>query len=135
MTRTARRIAIIATATTVAAIALTACSQADVASRNLSQDADSFKIHRDIVFHDDLTDTYIAEIKGLCSLGNDDSAGERTVTCKIGENTFVKEIFQMGDNTSVSSIQTQPSETDPFHYKVIFKPETVVPNIELQTSH
>ena len=119
----------------IALLALTGCtSQADVASNNLSRDADSFKIARQIVFHNDITNTYIAEIEGLCSLGNADSSSETTVTCKIGHDQYVKEIFRMGDNTSVSSIQTTPSKTDPFHYKIIFNPETVIPNIELQTS-
>jgi hypothetical protein len=113
------------------ALTLAGCSQADVASRNLSQDADSFKIHRDIIFHDDLTDTNIARVTGLCSLGNDDTLPERTVTCKIGKDTYVKEIFDMGDNTSVSSIQTEASKTDPFAYEIIFKPTGI--NLQLQT--
>lgn len=110
---------------------LAGCSQADTVSNNLSQDADSFKIHRDIIFHNDITDSVIAQISGLCSLGNNDSGGERTVTCKIGADSYVKEIFQMGDNTSLSSVQTEPSKSDPFAYKIIFKPTAV--NLELQT--
>lgn len=109
-------------------------SQSDTVSRNLSTDADNFKIERQIVFHNDITNTYIATIEGLCSLGNDDGAHQTTVTCKIGPDSYVKEIFRMGDNTSVSSIQTEPSKADPFHYKIIFSPEKIVPNIETQTS-
>lgn len=127
-------IAAVALALLTPAVLAGCTSQAATASYNLSQDADSFKINRQIVFHNDITNTYIAEIQGLCSLGNDDSAHERTVTCKIGDDKYVKEIFQMGDNTSVSSIQTEPSKTDPFHYKIIFRPETIVPDIETQTS-
>lgn len=41
---------------TLAVIALAGCSQADVASRNLSHDADSFKIERRIVFYNGITD-------------------------------------------------------------------------------
>lgn len=108
-------------------------SQADTVSQNLSTDADSFKISRAIVFHDDLTDTNIASITGLCSLGNSDSGGERTVTCKIGPDTYVKEIFQMGNNTSVSAIQTQPASSDPYAYKVVFKPTVI--DFDLQVAH
>jgi hypothetical protein len=116
------------------ALALTGCTAADVASHNLSQDADNFKVHRQVVFHNDLTDTYIAEVEGLCSLGNDDADGETTVTCKIGDGQYVKEIFRMGDNTSVSAIQTEPTNTNPYHYKVIFRPETVIPDIQVDVS-
>lgn len=131
------RIAKTLAATIVAAAAvvgMAACTQADTVSYNLSKDADSFKINRQIVFHNDITDTFIAEIEGLCSLGNSDNEGEKTVTCKIGPDQYVKESFFMGDNTSVSSIQTEPSDADPYRYTVIFKPEAIVPDIDLQTS-
>jgi len=114
---------------------LAACSsQSDTASYNLSKDADSFEITRKVVFHNDLNDTYLFEIEGRCALGNDDPDNQTTVICKIGEDKYVKEIFRMGDNVSVTAIQTEPSNTDPFHYTVIFRPETIIPNIELQTS-
>jgi len=128
---------ILAGALAVAGIAgLASCSsQSDTASYNLSKDADSFEITRKVVFHNDLNDTYLFEIEGRCALGNDDPDNQTTVICKIGEDTYVKEIFRMGDNVSVTAIQTEPSSTDPFHYTVIFRPETIIPNIELQTSN
>lgn len=117
------------------ATALVACSgQSDTVSYNLSKDADSFKINRLIVFHNDITDTNMFSIEGLCALGNDDTDDKRTVICKIGKDSYVKEIIQMGDNVSVLSVQTQPSKSDPFHYTVIFAPEKIIPNIDLQGS-
>lgn len=127
-------IAAVVIAAGVVSILAGCSSQADTVSQNLSKDADSFKITRQIVFHNDITNTYIAEVEGLCSLGNNDSGNQKTVTCKIGADKYVKETFYMGDNTSVSSIQTEPSSVDPFHYKIIFRPETIVPDIETQTS-
>lgn len=120
---------------TAGLVALTGCtSEADTVSHNLSLDADNFKIHRQIVFYNGITDKYIAEIEGLCSLGNDDSARQRTVTCKIGEDRYVKELFGLGDNTMVYSMQTEPTSSDPYHYKIVLKPEEVIPHIELNTS-
>jgi hypothetical protein len=114
---------------------IAACtSEADTVSYNISKDADNFKVNRQIVFHNDITDTYIAEVEGLCSLGNDDGAHETTVTCKIGPDKYVKEVFRMGDNTSVSSIQTEPIDADPYRYKIIFKPEQIIPDVETRTS-
>jgi protein involved in sex pheromone biosynthesis len=130
-TRTLATIAVSA----AAVLALAGCSsEADTTSYNLSKDADNFKIHRQIVFHNDITDSYIAEVSGLCSLGNDDGAHETTVTCKIAPDKYVKEIFRMGDNTSVSSIQSEPVDADPYRYKIIFKPEQIIPDIETRTS-
>jgi len=112
-------------------LVLAACSSpADTVSQNLSNDADAFKITRQIVFHNDITDTYLFEIVGLCSLGNDDTANQSTVTCKIGENSYVKEIIRTGDNVSVTAVQTEPTPSDPYHYEVFFRPTTIVPNIQ-----
>lgn len=120
----------------VAAIGLAGCSaESDTASYNLSKDADSFEITRKVVFHNDLNDTYLFEIEGRCALGNDDTDNQTTVICKIGEDKYVKEIFRMGDNVSVTAIQTEPTSVDPYHYTIIFRPETIIPNIELQTSN
>jgi protein involved in sex pheromone biosynthesis len=130
------RIAITIVASSAAVLALAGCSsQADTVSQNLSQQADSFQVSRDVVFHDDITDTYIAEVEGRCSLGNSDSGGTTSVTCKIGPNKYVKEIFRMGKNTSISSVQTKALPSDPYHYRVTFRPQSVVPNVVTQTSH
>lgn len=118
-----------------AVLALAGCSsQADTVSENLSKQADSFEIHRQIVFYNGITDKYIAQVEGLCSLGNNDSAKQRTVTCKIGPDKYVKETFGLSDNTMVWSLQTEPVKADPYRYTVIFKPESIIPNIETQTS-
>jgi hypothetical protein len=123
---------IAAAAGVLAALALVGCSsQADTVSQNLSTQADNFTIYRDIVLHDDFTNQPVEEIEGLCSLGNDDTLPERTVTCKIGSDSFVKEILDMGNNESLTAIQTQPVASDPYAYKIIFKPTTI--DFDLQT--
>lgn len=124
--------ALVIGATAVAVLA--GCtSQADTVSRNISTDADSFKINRQVVFHDDITNTYIASVEGRCSLGNDDTSTQTTVTCQIGPSSYVKEIFRTGKNTSVSAVQTEPSSSDPYHYTVVLKPQEVIPHIQVQT--
>ena len=67
-------------------LALTACSDADVASKNLSKAADNFEVNRRIVFYNGVTGDYILVIEGLCSLGNEDPAKKLTVTCKQGDS-------------------------------------------------
>lgn len=70
---------------------MTACSDADVASQNLSQAADNFEINRRIVFYNGITDSYMLTIEGLCSLGNaDDRSKQLTVTCKVGADQYKK---------------------------------------------
>lgn len=62
---------------------LTSCSDADTVSRNLSIDADYFKVERRVIFYNGITGEYMLTIEGKCSLGNNDPAGKLTVTCKV----------------------------------------------------
>lgn len=110
---------------------LSGCRDADVASRNLSVAADNFEITRRIVFYNGITGEYILTIEGLCSLGNYDTAGSLSVTCKTGENSFKKHFLGLSDNVTYFAEQIDSAETDPYHYRVIFRPETILPDIEL----
>lgn len=115
--------------------ALSACSsQADTVSRNLSQDADSYRITRQIVFYNGITGQYVAEVTGRCSIGNQDDAGKLSYTCKIGDDQYIKNYLGLSDNVTWFALQTKPTTSDPYHYEVIFKPEEIIPNVDLQTS-
>lgn len=122
-------------ASLVAVVGLSACdSQADTVSSNLSKDADSFKITRQIVFYNGITGEYIAEVTGKCSIGNNDDVGKLSYTCKVGEDTYIKNYLGLSDNVTWFALQTAASKSDPYHYTVIFKPESIIPNVDLQTS-
>jgi hypothetical protein len=117
------------------AVLVSACgSQADTASSNLSKAADSFEITRRIVFYNGITGENILVIEGLCSLGNFDAAGELSVTCKVGPDQYKKHFLGLSDNVTYFAEQIDGAPADPFHYRVIFKPETLIPDIDLQTS-
>lgn len=109
-------------------------SDADVASENLSKAADQFEVTRRIVFYNGITGEYMLTIEGLCSLGNYDSAGQLSVTCKIGPgNEFKKHFLGLSDNVTYFVEQVEPVTADPYRYRVIFKPDTIVPDIDLET--
>jgi hypothetical protein len=114
-------------------ILLSACSEADTVSQNLSNDADSFKIQRRIVFFNGITDKYLLTIEGLCSLGNNDDPKKLSVTCKVGKNSYKKHYLGLSDNVSFFVEQTDAKYEDPYHYKVLFRPQEIVPDIDLQT--
>lgn len=109
-------------------------SPADVASRNLSTSADQFQISRRVVFYNGITGEYILSIEGLCSLGNYDQYRELSVTCKVGPNAFKKHFLGLSDNVTYFAEQIEPSAVDTYHYKVLFRPEEILPNLELDTS-
>ena len=118
----------------VTIIVLVGCTEADTASHNLSKSADSFEVLRRVVFFNGITDEYLLTIEGFCSLGNNDSDLRMTVTCKVGEDEYKKHYLGLSDNVSFFAEQLEPNKEDPFHYKVLLRPETLVPDIELQTS-
>lgn len=119
---------------TIAAIAaLAGCARdADVASRNLSIAADMFEITRRIVFYNGITGTYILTIEGLCSLGNDDKEGTLSVTCKTGPSAYKKHFLGLSDNVTFFAEQIDAAPADLYHYRVIFKPASIVPDVDFR---
>lgn len=111
---------------------LTGCfeSDADVASKNLSKAADQFEVPRKIVFFNGITDKYLLTIEGFCSLGNDDPVRELSVTCKTGPGQYKKHFLGLSDNVSYFVEQVDSVGVSTNHYRVIFKPETVVPDFD-----
>ena len=111
---------------------LSACMEddADVVSENLSKDADNFKIPRQIVFYNGVTGEYVAEVNGYCSV---ESSGKRLdVICKIGDDKYIKNFLGLSDNVTWFALQSEPAAVSKDHYKVVFKPSTVIPDLEVR---
>ena len=114
-------------------LALGGCSAADVASKNISTEADQFRVTRRIVAINLITDKYLFVATGKCSIGNDDAAGEISITCKVGANPdryqkhFVR--YASGSNIAMTVEQIDSSNVDDYHYEFLFRPETIVPTI------
>jgi hypothetical protein len=122
-----------AIATLLATAVLAGCSvDADVASRNLSKAADMFEINRRIVFYNGITGEYMLTIEGLCSLGNYDSAGSLSVTCKTGPTSFKKHFLGLSDNVTYFVEQMEQAQASVYHYRVVFKPQIIVPDIDFR---
>lgn len=109
-------------------------SDADVASRNLSKAADQFEIDRRIVFYNGINGEYILTVEGRCSLGSGSSTKSVTVTCKTGPSEFKKHFLGLSDNVTYFAEQLGSSTASVYRYRVIFKPESLVPSIDLETS-
>lgn len=110
------------------------CSEADTTSKNLSADADSFKVQRRIIFFNGITDKYLLTIEGRCSMEPDGAGKKLDVVCKTGEESYKKHMLGLSDNVSYFVEQTESREVDPWHYKVILRPETLLPDIDLKVS-
>ena len=103
-----------------------------MASENLSKDADNFKVLRRIVFYNGVTGEYILQVEGYCSLGNNDPQYRLSVTCKVGNGQYKKHFLGLSDNVTYFAEQIDAANVSTQHYKVIFKPSTIVPQPELR---
>jgi hypothetical protein len=122
------------------AVGMTGCfgpSDADVASENLSKAAEQFEIPRHIVGINAITDKYLFEVVGYCSVETTDSGlgGALEVTCRVvDENTkkigFKKTFLGLSDNVSFVVEQLEPTQVSTSRYRVIFKPEALIPNFD-----
>lgn len=120
-----------------AAAALAGCAtDAEVASDNLSKAAEQFEINRRVVFFNGITDKYLLTIEGRCSVESKDSAlaGSLEVTCKTADRQFKKHYLGLSDNVSYFVEQIDNADVSVYRYRVIFKPETIIPDIDLKTS-
>lgn len=114
-------------------IMFTGCAtDADVASHNLSKSAEMFEINRRVVFYNGITDKYILSIEGRCSV--EFYPNKFTVTVKTGPNEYKKHYLGRADNVFPFVEQLDSSPVGIYHYKVIFKPQSIIPDIDLKVS-
>ena len=113
---------------------IVSCRDVDRISYNLSYKADKFKIKRRIVFYNGITDKYILEIIGYCSIIKDNSDNQLEVICKVGENKYKKHYFGLSDNTCYFVEQIDAKTANKYYYKVNFKPQAILPDINIRVT-
>lgn len=116
----------------ISTLGLAGCSDADTASWNISQDSDNFSIPRKVVFFNGITDKYLLSIEGYCSIHKDNDDDQLEVTCKTGENEYKKHYLGLSDNVTYFVEQVSGAHVSKDHYKVVFKPSTVIPGFEVR---
>lgn len=113
---------------------LTGCNQeSDTASYNVSQAAHNFEVRRRAVFYNGITGEYILTIDGLLSVDKNSSEDRLEVIVKTGPRSYKKHYLGLSDNVTYFVEQMEPIEADPYHYRVFFRPTTIIPDIEVQT--
>jgi hypothetical protein len=130
----ARIVGVLTVAASAAALLAGCQRDADIASRNLSAAADMFEINRRVVFYNGITGEYLLEIEGLCSIGNDDKPGRVSITCKVGNGQYKKHFLGLSDNVTFFAEQLAPSKESAYHYRVVFKPQAIIPDIDARGS-
>lgn len=112
---------------------LTACgpstSDARIANENLTTAADNFEIPRHIVGINGITDKYLFEVVGKCSIN--DQGNQIEVLCKEPGGGLTKQMMGLSDNVTYLVTQLDPAKVSVTHSRIIFKPESLIPAIEL----
>lgn len=126
------RVALIAAIILPAALLSGCASRADRASHNLSTAADNFEVNRRIVFYNGITGDTLLEIDGLCSLGNDDPKGQLSVTCMVSPGQYKKHFLGLSDNVTYFVEQLTSNAVSDTHYRVIWRPSTLIPDLDIQ---
>ncbi len=110
---------------------LTACEDdAAVASRNLSRAADMFEIDRRVIFYNGITGEYLLSLEGRCSI--EDQGNQLEVTCKTGPDAYKKHFLGLSDNVTYFAEQLEAKDVSVYHYRVIFKPQTIIPDVDFR---
>ena len=109
---------------------LIACTDADVASQNISKASEYFEVKRRVVFYNGITDNYIMTIEGFCSINP--SGGNITVVCKTSEGQYKKHYLGYSDNVTYFVEQMESKNVSKNQYKVIFKPSVILPDLQIK---
>lgn len=121
-----KNIAISAVLGASALIALSACSQADKVSQNVSNDADNFKVERRVVIINTRTDKIEFVAKGLISVNTEDSK-KLVILAKVGKSQYKKDIINLTNNNMYTVEDLSGANVNSYKYEVTWLPESVVP--------
>lgn len=105
-------------------------TDATIASHNLSKASEMFEIDRRVIFYNGITGGYMLSLEGRCSV--EDQRNQLEVTCKTGHNTFKKHLLGLSDNVTYFVEQLESKNVSAYHYRVIFKPQTIIPDIDFR---
>lgn len=114
---------------------IAACtSEADSANDNLSRAAENFEVPRRIVGINTITDSVLFSVEGFCSYETDGDVIEAICLVDRANDEVSRTTMGKADNVTFISTQLEGVKVDMFRPRIIFRPETVIPNFDLSTS-
>ena len=113
-------------------VLLAGCDDATMVSRNLSKAAENFEVDRRVIFYNGITDTYMLTVEGRCAI--EDQGHQLEVTCKVGEDQYKKHFLGLSDNVTYFAEQLHTADVSAYHYRVTFKPQVIVPDVDARGS-
>lgn len=106
-------------------------SDAAIARCNLESEEQNFKVFRRVVFYNGITGDYILTIEGYLAIIVDGD-GDLVVTVKTDEGKYLKHYLGLSDNVTYFSEALAANNVSARQYKVVFKPISILPTIEVK---
>jgi len=112
---------------------LSACTEtnADTADANIKAAAENFEVQRSIIGISGNDGSILFYAEGRCSFEYP-STKRVDVTCKYGPDEFRKHVFIMGERDSLAVTQEEPIDVSEYHTRIILKPQSVIPDVDIQ---
>lgn len=111
---------------------LSACSSAaDTASNNVSKACENFECPRRVTGINGITDNVLFTVEGFCSY--ETGGNTYDVTCKDPDGKIERTTMAKSDNVTIIVTPLSGIDADTFRSRIIFRPETIVPNFDLST--
>lgn len=107
-------------------ISLTACSQAERTSYNISREADRFNVTRRLAVINARTDKPVFEIIGNFSISNN-GYNELEIVCEVENGKYKKHFVYLNEWTIYTVEDVSGAYVDNYHYEVNYLPEMILP--------
>src|SRR5574344_1822180 len=107
------------------------CDDADQVRYNLERQEQNFNVYRRVVFYNGINGDYILTIEGKLAV-TIDTDGDLVVTVKTESGEYMKHYLGLSDNVTYFSQQIEANKVSTAHYRVIFKPSIILPDIEVK---
>ena len=119
----------------IGVMTLSGCSwedEADVASHNISKEADNFNIYRHVIIYNNQTDKTLLEFYGWCSINKDNDDNQLEITYRVGQDQYFKDFVGLNDRTGYLVTQVDGANVDKYHYEWLYHSEGDLIPIELK---
>lgn len=110
---------------------ISACSDAEMASYNLSKDADQFKVVRKITLINTITDEVLYTVEGNMSVHADYAENQLEITAKVGENEYEKHFLGLSPTTVYIVEQIETKDVGVHQFKILIKPSAIIPDVDI----
>ena len=113
-------------------VTMTACTEADRVSENLSREADNFNIRRQLTVINCLKGDVLFQMTGCFSIKADANDHQLEITVRTEDNTYKKHFVGLSDNVAYVVEDVTGKNVNQYQYTLNFNPKMWLP-IDMKT--